>query len=77
MRIHFLEQQLGYAKGLVQAAQIQLCSPTTDHEYSLGRPLGHNYDDDHAHDLHRVMEESCWMYHNKSCGKSASGAGPS
>jgi hypothetical protein len=29
MRIHFLERQLGYAKGLVQAAQIQLRGPTT------------------------------------------------
>jgi hypothetical protein len=71
------ERQLGYAEGLVQAAQLQLHSPTTDREYGRGRPPGRNYDDNHAHNLRRAMEESRRMYHNESHGHSASGAGPS
>jgi hypothetical protein len=81
MRIHFLKRQMAtelrYTKGLAQAAQIQLHSPTTDHEYSWGRPLGHNYNDDHACDLHHTTEESRWTYCDESCGQSTSGAGPS
>jgi hypothetical protein len=77
MRIHFLKQQLGYAEGLVQAAQIQLHSPTMDHKYGWGCPLGCDYDDDHACDLHHVTEESRQTYRNESHGQSTSGAGPS
>jgi hypothetical protein len=58
MRIHFLERQLRYAEGLVQATQIQLRGPTTDHKYGQGRPPGRDYDDNHAHDLRRATEES-------------------
>jgi hypothetical protein len=77
MRIHFLERQLRYAEGLVQATQIQLRSPTTDRKYGRGHPLGHDYDDYDARDLHRVTEESCRTYCNESHGQSTSGARPS
>jgi hypothetical protein len=53
------KQQLGYTEGLAQAAQTQLCSPTTDHEYGQGRPLGRDYNDNHARDLHHATKESC------------------
>jgi hypothetical protein len=71
------ERQLRYAEGLAQAAQIQLHGPTTDREYSWGRPPGRDYNDDHARDLHHVTEESRRMYCDESHGQSASGAGPS
>jgi hypothetical protein len=71
------EQQHGHAEGLVQAAQIQLCSPTTDRKYGWGCPLGRNYDDDHMHNLHCVTEESCQTFCNESGGQSTSGARPS
>jgi hypothetical protein len=82
MRIHFLERQmaterqLGYAEGLAQATQIQLCSPTMDREYGRGCPPGRNYDNNHARDLHHATEESRRMYRNESRGQSASGTGP-
>jgi hypothetical protein len=83
MRIHFLERQMAtkrqlrYAEELAQAAQIQLCGPTTDREYGQGCPPGHDYDDDHARDLCHATEESRWTYRDESRGQSASGARPS
>jgi hypothetical protein len=70
------ERQLGYAEGLAQAAQIQLRSPTMDREYGWGRPLGHDYDDDHVCNLRHATKESCGTYRNESCGQSALGAEP-
>jgi hypothetical protein len=83
MRINFLqrqlaaERQLRQAKGLAQATQIQLHGPPTDREYGRGHPSGHDYDDDYAHNLRCVTDDSHQTFHNESHGPSSLGAGPS
>jgi hypothetical protein len=82
MRINFLqrqlvaEQQLGHARGLAQATQIQLHGPPADREYSRGCPSGYDYNNDYMRNLRRATDNSRQTFRNFCCGHSSSGAGP-